>query len=180
MAKAAFSIRGIEPLKQYIDALPRAIRGFVTQEIASTLVEDYLRPYPPYRYASRKSAYGSTGAKFKNGNPVPPGYFSAKQFFYVMSRIRSGDIHPGRPGRTGKLADAWKVTGDGVKAKISVDMKKAPYAGYVVGDIQAAQPYHAGWVKANYTIDYGMKAATEKAQKAVDRWLKETPKTRPA
>ena len=166
MAKIAFEVRGIEPLKQYLDGVRRGIRGFVTQEIANVLMEDYLRPYPPYRYASRKMAYGKT-------------FFSKAQRAYVMSRIRAGIIRPGVENRSNNLADAWRVTGDGVNAKISVDEDKAKYAKYVVGDAQAAQPYHAGWVKAKYVIDQNMQAATQKAQKAVDRWVKETPGARP-
>lgn len=176
VARLSFVVRGIEPLKQYLDTIPRHLRGVVSKEVANILMVEYLRPYPDYRYASRKMAYGQTGAKFANGNPVPPGYFSAKQFRYVMADIKAGTITPGRVHRSGKLFDAWKVTGDGVKAKISVTESKAKYAKYVVGDIQAAQPYHAGWVKAKYVIAQNLDKATEKAQKAVDEFLKEKKK----
>lgn len=157
--KISFAMRGVEPLKQYLDVVKRHLRGYVTKETANILAVEYLRPYPDYKYASRKMAYGKT-------------FFTKKQRSFVMAAIAAGTITPGRVNRKGKLFDAWKVTGAGAKAKISVNESKAKYAKYVVGDAQAAQPYHAGWIKAKYVIQENLAEATEKAQRKVDDWIK--------
>jgi hypothetical protein len=163
MPDISITLRGLEPFRQYVDALKRGLRGKVTEETANILVEDYLRPYPPYQYVTRKQAYGKT-------------FQSDAQRRFVMAAIRDGRITPGYPRRAGNLARSWRVIGDGVKARIIQEGDVAPHGQYVVGPNQAAQPYHVGWVKAKYTVDYNIKAATEKAQAAVDRWMQEIKK----
>jgi hypothetical protein len=99
--------------------------------------------YAKYRYISRAQAYPNA--------PYKPGYFSARQWRYVMARIHSGEITPGRSQRTGTLARSWRQIGKGESAFL---VNQAPYASYVVGDgEQARQPDLVGWLTGGESVN---------------------------
>ena len=88
------SVRGVEKLQAFFKKLPPAARKIAAPEIAIHLIGDDnrgLKHYVGYKYVSRKSAYGQT-------------FSSDKQRRYVMAKIRSGEITPGRSNRSDKLS----------------------------------------------------------------------------
>ena len=156
------SIRGIEQLKAYFAKLPSNVRKIAVDEVTEYLVGDQqhgLKHYVPYKYVSRKSAYGQT---FK----------SDKQRRYVMAKIRSGEITPGKSNRSGALSAGWayKKQGGGYGAKI---YNSQEYAKFVMGDeTQARQPKKVGWRVMAQVISTNIKGAMQKANNEIAKWLK--------
>lgn len=108
----SFKVRGVKAVQDFLASVPRGGLRVVLQAFSDYIIGNDshgLKHVEPYKYASRKSAYGYTGAKFDNGNPVPAGYFSKEQFFYVMGKISRGEIKPGQArSNRGESAKAWK------------------------------------------------------------------------
>jgi hypothetical protein len=132
-----------------IKQLPAKIRGKALEPVAKYYLKQF-RKYPRYKRVRRSTAYGSTGATFKNGNPVPDGYFSAKQFHYVMANIADGTFTPGRSQRTNALKDGWHIEGTLTPLNIVND---APGAVFAYSPIyQARQLDMVGWKDVNEMI----------------------------
>lgn len=92
-----FEVKGTTKVIQYLVNLPRKIRSVAMEAIVKYIVGDArhgMVHYEPYKYVTRKKAYGQTWA-------------SDKQRRYVMAKIRSGEITPGIPNRTGATAAGW-------------------------------------------------------------------------
>lgn len=135
-------IRGLDGIKELVDELPRRLRGKAL-DVAAKAYLKYFKLYPRYKYVSRAKAYGSTGAKFENGNPVPDGYFSANQFRFVMAAIADGRIKPGSPHRTQDLKRAWRIEGKGTATVIVNDAPAAVFAFHP--EFQSRQLAAVGW-----------------------------------
>jgi hypothetical protein len=160
MPEIKIKIRGLEEVKSFIDGLPRNLRGLATKAIAEWLVgsgQRGLKRYPPYKYITRKAAYGKT-------------FVSDKQRRYVMARIREGTIDPGAPHRTGNYQRGWAVINQGVKVQI---VNKVPYAGFVGGDeTQARLNKKVGWRTVSEIIGTNWKGAIQHANAEIGKWLK--------
>jgi hypothetical protein len=156
------SVRGIEELHKYFASLQAELRKMVIPTVTEYLLGDEnhgLRHYVPYKYVSRKLAYGQT-------------FVSAKQRRYVMAAIRDGRITPGRSNRTGATAAGWsyKVQGGGYGASIT---NSTPGARYTMGDdTQARQPAKVGWRKAMAVISTNIDGAIRKANQVIEAWIK--------
>jgi len=165
MAKApkdqmARNVRYLQGIKQFISEIPRNARAAGTEAVAQVLVDKYLAPYPPYRFYSRADAYpeahtlnpeawqymGPDG-EMKAHKPMP-GYFSLKQWRFVMSLRSKYDF--GFPHRTGELQRSWKVVNAGIRTMIT---NTDPGAPFVVGKRQARQPQGAGWIDMDTIIE---------------------------
>lgn len=124
--------------------LPRLMRRPALR-VVSEFMKKRFRLYPAYKYKSRAQAYGITGATFANGKPVPAGYFSAKQFRYVMAKMADGTINPGSPHRTMELKNAWQVKDTGKIESMSL-VNENPAAVFAYSPIyQARQLGLVGW-----------------------------------
>lgn len=156
------SVRGIEQLKAFFKKIPVYTRKAAVEAATKYLIGDQshgLKHYVNYRYVSRKSAYGQT-------------FQSDKQRRYVMKKIRSGEIDPGTPHRTGALENGWayNTQGGGYGAKI---YNTVPYAKYVMGDgTQARQPKKVGWRMVAEIIKTNIAGMMRAANQAVERELK--------
>ena len=158
MPEIQIKVRGVDKVKAFISSLPRNLRGIATQAAAEWFVgngQRGLRRYPPYKYVTRKAAYGKT-------------FQSDKQRRYVMAKIRSGEIDPGYPHRTGNYQRGWQIINSGVKTQIVNDV---PYAGYVGGEEQARLNEKIGWRKAVDILSTNWKGAIQAAQSAVNKWI---------
>lgn len=130
-----FDILGIPELKKFLDTLPDELIAEINED-ALEYLQNVMRNYPPYQYVSRRRAYPEVG-----------GWFSDKQRRYVMAKIRSGEITPGQPNRTQRLANGWQVLGSGSNAIL---VNEVPYGQFVQGDgTQARQPALVGWRTVN-------------------------------
>ena len=156
------SVRGIEKLQAFFKKIPVETRKIAVDEVTEYLLGDDrhgLRHYVGYKYVSRKSAYGQS-------------FVSDKQRKYVMAKIRSGEITPGRENRSGALKRGWtyKKQGGGFGATI---YNKTDHAQWVMGDdSQARQPRKVGWRRMQEVIDTNIKGAMQAAERKISAWLK--------
>lgn len=150
-----FRVRGLEEFKGYISSLQRNLRGKATEWISEWLIGNGsrgLKHYPPYKYVTRKSAYGQT-------------FQSDRQRRYVMAKIREGSIDPGYPHRTGRLQRGWVKTGSGVGTRI---VNAEPHAFYVMDTKgQARQPAKVGWRKVAEILASNIKGAVRHAESMI-------------
>jgi hypothetical protein len=147
--------RDIERLQAYLRSVPRG-----ALKVALAAFSEYmlgkLRHYPPYRYVSRKAAYGKT-------------FVSDRQRRYVMAKIREGRIDPGYPHRTGRLQRGWEVKGEPYRTRIE---NKTPYAGFVMGDdAQSAHERKVGWRVVGVIVASNVKGGMVKARAAVRKFI---------
>lgn len=156
------SVRGIDQLKKFFSELTPAARKAAVKGASEYLVGNDshgLRHYVSYKHVTRKSAYGRT-------------FESDKQRRYVMAKIRSGEITPGRANRTNTLKRGWayKLQGGGFGARV---YNPVPYAHFVMGDEgQARQPAKVGWRKVMEVVSTNLNGMMKAANEAVNRWLK--------
>ena len=166
-----FNIKGVEQARSYLLEITNIVPHVAINAIAEYLKQKLATP-SPYKYASRARAYGSTGAKFANGNPVPDGYFSAKQFRYVMARIADGMITPGTENRTGASAKAWTYKPIPAGQTTGYILNASAGAYYTMSDVgQARQPANVGWLKSSMVIAANIKGAFDAAIAAVKIYL---------
>lgn len=168
-----FIPRGIDKVKAYLKSLPRGVKKVAEEALSKYLIgakPHGLMHYSPYKYVTRKRAYGSTGATFENGSPVPPGYFSKEQFRYVMAMIAEGRIDPGVPHRTGKGQRGWKLV-ETTKNYQIVNKEVSMY--YSMSDKgQARLNKLAGWRLVSAAIKANLVGAFKAANAAVKKFLK--------
>jgi hypothetical protein len=152
--------RGLEEFQSYISSLARNLRGIVTEAVSDYLIGDGrhgLKHYVPYRYVTRRAAYGKT-------------FVSDKQRRFVMAMISEGRIDPGAPHRTGKLQRAWMKQGGGVGTRI---INAADHAPFVMGTgTQARQPAKVGWRQVADIIETNIKGAIWHAESKIREWRK--------
>lgn len=158
--KIEVSARSIQKVKDWLASIQRGVKGRALEEFTRYIVgnnQHGLKHYPPYKYVTRKKAYGQT-------------FVSDKQRRYVMAKIKSGEITPGTPQRTGKQADSWGYTVAGTRARV---YNTATGSKYTMGNrTQARQPELVGWRKVKDVITSNFSGAIRSAQLAVNRFLK--------
>lgn len=155
-------IRKLEPVINWLKKLPKGTVKVALPAIAEYLIGDGrhgLKRYPPYKYVSRKRAYGKT-------------FVSDKQRRYVMAMIREGKIDPGYPHRTGKTQRAYHmvVSNNGYRVAIRAKGKGPYYTRDNEG--QARLNLLAGWRKSADVISTNMKGAMRHAWAKVRAYLK--------
>jgi hypothetical protein len=153
-------VRGLKELQDYFEFLPKYLRGKASKFMAEWFVGNGrrgLKRYPPYKWITRKSAYGKT-------------FVSDKQRRYVMAKIRSGEIDPGFPHRTGNYQRGWQIINKGVRTEI---INSVPYAGFVGGDeTQARLNAKVGWRKVLDIISTNIAGAIRHADSEITKFLK--------
>lgn len=162
-------IEGVKQLSDFVRDLPRGMKVAGMRALAvwyGGRAGEGLRKEPPTKFASRANAYGSTGATFENGNPVPDGYFSAKQFRYVAA-ITKGFTE--RYQRTHELSNAWAYAESNSQWDRVTFTNDAPGAEWAYTDGgQARQLNNVGWRGAIEIIEASFRGAIRFAQEAVD------------
>jgi len=166
-----FVVRGADKVQAFLREVPRGTVRIALRAITEYLIGDGrhgLKHYPPYRGVSRASAYGDA-----SGDGAPPGYFSLRQFHYVMAHIKSGDITPGIENRTGAAAEAYGSceTNNGYGMTIYNQDRGAYYTQSDSG--QANQPRLVGWRTVAQNVADNLAGAVRHARAAISIWLKE-------
>ena len=88
-----------------------------------------------------------------------------------MAKIRSGEIDPGVPHRTGSYQRSWEQiphTSDWRRVDVQ---NTAPHAGWVGGFNQARLNAKVGWRKAVDIVQTNLDGALQSAQRMVDKWI---------
>jgi hypothetical protein len=157
----SWKIRNLEKLNEFLKKLPYggvriALKAFTEYVIGNE--SHGLKHNEPYKYVSRKRAYGQT-------------FQSDKQRKYVMARIRSGEITPGKPNRTGNTSDGWQYTMV-TDWNYSVNNPE-PGAYWTRGDTgQARQPALVGWRKVTKVAMDNFAGGVRAAEAAISKWIK--------
>ena len=156
-------VTGVKELQSMLNKFPTEIQDAVVPDLSEYVVNT-LRAYPTQRYVSRAAAYGQVST-----DGAPPGYFSMKQFRYVMMMIHKGGISiPYK--RTQNLAKNWKVIGNDRNAIVA---NEAPYAQYVQGDdTQSRHEAGVGWQTMSATIKAHNNTLMKRATRAANRAAK--------
>lgn len=123
------SVTDSKAVAEMIKKLPKPIADAVSDSIAEYMIKVY-RNYPPYKYVSRKRAFGKT-------------FESEKQRRYFFWALKNGIIRIGNH-RTHRLSRGWKQQGSGQK---SIIINEVPYSPFVQGDefIQSRMMGLIGW-----------------------------------
>ena len=155
-------IRGLDKVQAYLKSLPRgmirvALKAFTEYVLGNQ--QRGLRHYQPYKYVTRKKAYGQT---FK----------SDAQRRYIMARIREGSIDPGYPHRTGETQRGWhyRIVKGGYGMSIENPTPGAYYTADEAG--QARLNALAGWRKVLAVIRDNMAGGLRSATAAVNAYLR--------
>lgn len=165
-------LEGAGKLSEWIKSLPRGMKIAGMRAVAvwyGGREGEGLRKEPPTTFHSRANAYGSTGATFENGNPVPDGYFSAKQFRFVAA-ITEGFTK--RYTRTHDLSNAWQYKESNSDWSSVAFTNDAPGAVWAYEDGgQARQLKNVGWREKTKIILASMTGALRFAQQEVNALL---------
>lgn len=173
----SFKIRNLDKVKKYLASLPRGVTFVALKAISEWLVGDSqsgLRHPEPYKFVTRKSAYGFTGAKFENGKPVPAGYFSKEQFRYVAWKTKGFTQNMGSASnRTGKSTEAWTFTPQEKGKNYSFRLVNDTAGGYWTRSdrYQARQLGKVGWWKVAKVVAKNLPSAIKAARVAVKAYL---------
>lgn len=160
-----YQVRQSYSLNRFLASLPRgtvkiALPAFVKYIVGNAF--HGLKHEDPYRYVSRKAAYGKT-------------FESDAQRGYVMAKIRSGEITPGIPQRTGLSAAAWAYTPHGDYQYTIVNPTAGAYFSHDDSG-QARQSELAGKRKVSQIISDNFNGGIRAAQAAVKAWVKKNRK----
>jgi len=169
-----FKVRDMQAVKDYIKTVPYGAVKVALRAFTEYIVGDDrhgLKHPDPYKFVSRKSAYGSTGAVFESGKPVPDGYFSAKQFRYVayITKGFTENIGDNRKSPTSPTLFVMTPTNNGYGYNISSDTAGAFFAR---GDnSQARQLSLVGWRAVSKVIADNFEGAVRHMVAEVKRHL---------
>ena len=137
-----FRIRGVEAVQAFLRAVPReavkvALEAFTEYVIGNDA--HGLKHNEPYKYVTRKSAYGFS-------------FFTDKQRRWFFWALKEGIIDPGSGKRTGETSAAWKAEprNDGYRYTITNNTAGGYYTRDDKG--QARQPAKVGWRKVSDVV----------------------------
>ncbi len=149
-----------ETVQQYLKTVPYgglkvALKAFVEYVIGNA--SHGLKHPEPYKYVSREAAYGET-------------FSSPKQRAYVMAKIRSGEITPGRSNRTGNSEEAWQYV---MITDYNYTIVNPEPGAYWTRDDQgqANQPAMVGWRKTMAVVMDNMAGGMRAANAAVKKYF---------
>lgn len=148
-------------LVDFINSTAPGARGAAAEAAGNYLIGDGrhgLKHYPAYKYVRRRQAYGKP-------------FFSARQRKKVMAMIRSGEIDPGAPHRTGRLQRGWVLTGEGAQRIIK---NTEPHVLPVMADeVQSRHERLVGWRMVSDVINSNLNGALQAAERAVIKYYRE-------
>jgi hypothetical protein len=155
-----FQLRPIDKVKKYIATVPRGALRVGLLALGKYILgnsQHGLKHNEPYKYVSRKAAYGQT-------------FFSDKQRRWFFA---NGGADMIGNNRTGKTADAWAYveTKGGYGGKFTNPTASAYFTRDEKG--QARQPALVGWRKVSKVVSDNMAGAIRSANAAIKRYLQE-------
>lgn len=166
-------IKNIDKVKTYFLYLPKKLSDLVTKTIAEHLLGEGagdssgtgLRGYDPYKFASRKKAYGKVSS-----DGAPEGYFSWKQFRYVAWKTQGFTTNMGSASnRTGESGKAWTINKTPNGYVLQNDSAGMIFARH--DKLQARQLKQAGWRNVSRVLEVRMRQVFDLAVTAVKNYL---------
>jgi len=159
----SFKIRNLDKVKKYLDSLPRGVTFVALEAISKWLVGDSqsgLRHPEPYKFVTRKSAYGFS-------------FFTDRQRRWFFWALGAGKINPGQNNRTGKSTEAWTYTPQEKGKNYSFRLVNDTPGGYWTRSdkYQARQLGKVGWWKIAKVVAKNLPSAIKAARAAVKGYL---------
>jgi hypothetical protein len=158
-----YKVVNADKVAEWIKSLPRGIKAAAMREISTYIVGDAnhgLKHDVAYKYVSRKRAYGKV-------SDAPAGYFSWKQFRYVMAKLASGEMKIGRKNDPTKYSQSWKWE------QVNSQWDRTQIHGKIPFDrFPSRQNKLVGWRHYMQVIQSNMKGAMAAAQKKVDEFIR--------
>ena len=151
-----------DKVAEYIKSLPRGIKAAAMREISEYVVgndQHGLRHDVKYKYVSRKRAYGKV-------SDAPAGYFSWKQFRYVMAALASGKIRIGRKNDPTKYSQSWRWEQKNSQWDRTQIQGRVPFDRF-----PSRHNSLVGWRHYLKVVESNMKGAMKAAQKKVDEFI---------
>lgn len=156
-----FRVRNVKAVQDFLKSVPRgavpvALKAFAEYVLGND--RHGLRHNEPYKYVSRKAAYGVT-------------FFTAKQRRWFFAAVRDGRINPGQNNRTGETSAAWQAEPRNNGYRYT--MTNNTPGGYYTRDNrgQARQLAKVGWRKIRDVLVANYQGAVRAAVLAVNRYL---------
>ena len=158
-----FRIRNVEAVQSFLRAIPRGAVKVALEAFTDYVIGDEshgLRHADPYKFVTRKSAYGFS-------------FFTDKQRRWFFWALRSGKINPGQNNRTGKSTEAWTFTPQEKGKNYSFRLVNDTAGGYWTRSdkYQARQLGKVGWWKVAKVVAKNLPSAIKAARIAVKAYL---------
>ena len=156
-----FRIRNVEAVQSFLRAIPRGAVKVALEAFTDYVIGDEshgLRHAEPYKFVTRKSAYGFS-------------FFTDKQRRWFFWALKTGKIDPGSGKRTGESTAAWKAVPRNDGYRFTVQNNTA--GGYWTrhDKKQARQLGKVGWRKIMTVLADNYKGGIRHAVAAVKAYL---------
>ena len=156
-----FRIRNVEAVQSFLRAIPRGAVKVALEAFTDYIIGDEshgLRHADPYKFVTRKSAYGFS-------------FFTDKQRRWFFWALKTGKIDPGSGKRTGESTAAWKAVPRNDGYRFTVQNNTA--GGYWTrhDKKQARQLGKVGWRKIMTVLADNYKGGIRHAVAAVKVYL---------
>lgn len=156
-----FKVRNVAAVQSFLRSIPRGALKVALEAFTEYIIGNDahgLKHNDPYKYVTRKSAYGVT-------------FFTPKQRRWFFWALNSGQIDPGSGTRTGKTSEAWKAvpSASGYQFKITNNTAGAYHIRDDAG--QARQPAKVGWRKVSKVLADNYLGGIRAAVAAVKKYL---------
>ena len=156
-----FRIRNVEAVQSFLRAIPRGAVKVALEAFTDYIIGDEshgLRHADPYKFVTRKSAYGFS-------------FFTDKQRRWFFWALKTGKIDPGSGKRTGESTAAWKAVPRNDGYRFTVQNNTA--GGYWTrhDKKQARQLGKVGWRKIMTVLADNYKGGIRHAVAAVKKYL---------
>lgn len=161
-----FRIRNVEAVQSFFRAIPRGAVKVALEAFTDYIIGDEshgLRHADPYKFVTRKSAYGFS-------------FFTDKQRRWFFWALKTGKIDPGSGKRTGESTAAWKAVPRNDGYRFTVQNNTA--GGYWTrhDKKQARQLGKVGWRKIMTVLADNYKGGIRHAVAAVKKYLADSKK----
>ena len=140
--------------------LPEEIQDRAIEDINDYML-NVVRTYPSYKYVTRAHAYPNAIVTLPGSGRQKAGYFSLRQYYFVMAAIASGRMNPGTPNRSQAYSRAWRKVGTG-RGQYLINTQS--YGRHLQSDEQARMMQMIGWDK----ISDILKDRLSKIEKIID------------
>ena len=156
-----FRIRNVEAVQSFLRAIPKGAVRVALEAFTEYVVGNEahgLRHADPYKYVTRKAAYGFS-------------FFTDKQRRWFFWALNTGKIDPGSGKRTGESTAAWKAVSrnDGYRYTISNNTVGGYWTRHDTR--QARQLGKVGWRKIMTVLADNYKGGIRAAVAAVKKYL---------
>jgi hypothetical protein len=151
----------VKAVQDFLKSVPRGVLKVALEAFTKYVVgneQHGLKHNDPYKYVTRKSAYGVS-------------FFTDKQRKWFFWALKTGQIDVGSGKRTGQSSDGWTYTANtnGYQYKITNETPGGYYTRDDAG--QARQPAKVGWRKVSAVLADNYIGAIRSAVAAVNQYL---------